>query len=270
MFQTLPHFSSHLTSMIAQVGAIIAPPRHPTQWTKTLNEDSAKRSGTNTSKFPGWHGNLMEFGHLTLLTLDIYTILTKLHKSPILSPKCSQKLENSQQKCHHLQVIFGGGIPYRNLLCPGTAKKKVSISLRCAAGVRRTSDTAPGVQRVWVRSTRIKLRWAPTGYERSSNLKLWKVTTTIGGRIPWLWEEGNSNDWQGWLLQNWSVHQCVFSCWVSLNCFFLVSPSLCYWFLSRSLEMFHDRLVCAKATHDVGEITGNISEATGWCALQFC
>ena len=35
---------------------------------------------------------------------------------------------------------------------------------------------------------------------------------------------------------------------------------------TRSLEMFHDRLVCAKATqatHDVGEITGNISEATG-------
>lgn len=102
MFQTLPHFSSHLTSMIAQVGAIIAPPRHPTQWTKTLNEDSAKRSGTNTSKFPGWHGNLMEFGHLTLLTLDIYTILTKLHKSQY----CHQSVLKNSKTLNKNVTIF--------------------------------------------------------------------------------------------------------------------------------------------------------------------
>lgn len=35
MFQTLPHFSSHLTSMIAQVGAIMTPPPHPTQYHDT-------------------------------------------------------------------------------------------------------------------------------------------------------------------------------------------------------------------------------------------
>ena len=127
MFQTLPHFSSHLTSMIAQVGAIMTPPPHPTQFTKTLNEDLAKRSGISTSKFPGWHGNLDTWHcwHLTHLTS---TIPTKPHKSPILSLKACSKTQQISTKMSPSSGHFSEVEFLREICCAQVRLKRRSPS----------------------------------------------------------------------------------------------------------------------------------------------